>query len=371
MIEKGRVDIPRLVELRRKFHAIAELGFKEKRTAHEIAQILVDAGLDVKENIGGTGVLGVVNGAMPGKTLMVRADIDGLPLNEATGLPFASTSGAMHACGHDGHIAIALHTAEVLQARREDLCGKVAFVFQPAEEIIGGAIAMIEDGVLNDVKPDRVIGLHIWNGAPVGSAGVNSGSVFASADAFRITVTGKGGHGALPHLSVDPVVAASHIVTASQTIVTRELPPNEMGLVTFGKFESGFAPNVIPDTAILEGTIRAYKPEVRSTLLSSLQRIANGVASALNAEAHFEHLYGTPPVVNDPTVARWVSRIAAGILGEDAVSTHDPVSVGDDMSEFLNRNTRLVPYIRRRKRRGGTPSQSPALTLTKAACPLA
>ncbi len=326
-----------LVALRRQLHATPELAFKEAATAKIIADRLTAVGIAVKTAVGRTGVVGVLDSGLPGPTLMVRADIDGLPITEHTGLPFASTNGAMHACGHDGHIAAAIGTAEILAGLKSNIKGRVVFAFQPAEEIVSGALAMEADGLFVTTKPDRVIGLHIWNQLPTGTVGVNRGTVFASADAFRITVKGRGGHGALPHQTIDPLVATAQIVSAAQTIVSREVPPNEMGVVTFGQFHGGSAPNVIADTATVEGTYRAYRPEIRSLIASALQRITAGVAGSFRCEADYEHLFGSPPVINDARVADWVAKMAAAVVGEERVSPHDPVSVGDDMAEFLNR----------------------------------
>ncbi|MBI4220099.1 MAG: amidohydrolase, partial [Chloroflexi bacterium] len=224
-----------LVAIRRDVHQHPELGFKEVRTAALISRSLAESGYRVQAEVGGTGVVAVLDGGAPGPTLAIRADIDALPVGELTGLPFASRNGNMHACGHDGHIAIALSAARLLARHRKQLRGRVKFVFQPAEEITQGALAMLGDNALDEPEPDRVIGLHIWNQLPAGTVSVNRATVFASADAIRITVRGKGGHGAMPHRSVDPVVAASLIVAAAQTVVSREVPPNEMGVLTFGQ----------------------------------------------------------------------------------------------------------------------------------------
>jgi amidohydrolase len=326
-----------VVALRRELHGTAETAFKEEATAGIIAARLKAAGLKVETGVGRTGVVGTLEGAGRGPTLMIRADTDGLPVRELTGLPFACVNGSMHACGHDGHMAIAVGAAEALSRLRQRLRGKVVFAFQPAEEVVQGAMAMINDGLLDRVKPDRVIGLHLWNQVPVGRIGVNRGTVFASADAFRLTVTGRGGHGALPHLSVDPVVAAAQVISAAQTVVSREVPPNEMGVLTFGQVHGGSAPNVIADAVTVEGTIRAYRPEVRTLIFDAVQRVAGGVASGMRADATFERMYGSPPVVNNPEVAAWVARHAAAVVGEDGVTELPPVSVGDDMAEFLDR----------------------------------
>ena len=328
---------PEMVSMRRKLHAMPELGFEETATASYIAGRLRAVGLEVHTGIGKTGVVGVLQGSGDGPELMIRADIDGLPVIEKTGLAFASQNGAMHACGHDGHITMALAAAELLAGMRDRLKGRVVFAFQPAEEIVSGALAMERDGLFDRWKSDRVIGTHLWNQLPTGFVGVNRGTVFASADAIRVEVGGKGGHGAMPHLTVDPVAIAAQIISAAQTVVSREIPPNEMGVVTFGQIHGGSAPNVIADSVVIEGTVRAYRPEIREQIFDSLRRITANVAAAMRGTAKFEHLYGAPPVVNNTDVANWVAGIAAQVAGEENVDETPPVSVGDDMAEFLNR----------------------------------
>ncbi len=326
-----------MVAMRRKLHAMPEIGFKENQTAGYIANRLNAAGLEVHTGVGETGVVGVLNGAPDGPSLMIRADIDGLPVNEKTGLEFAAQNGNMHACGHDGHITMAVAAAEMLAGIRDQIKGRIVFAFQPAEEIVSGAIAMDRDGLFDRWKSDRVIGTHLWNQLPTGFVGVNRGTVFASADAIRVEVSGKGGHGAMPHMTVDPVAMAAQIVSTAQTIISREVPPNDMGVVTFGQIHGGSAPNVIADNVVVEGTVRAYRPEVREQIFDSLKRITSNVAAGMRGSAKFEHLYGTPPVINNPDVANWVSGIAAQVAGEENVDESPPVSVGDDMAEFLNR----------------------------------
>ncbi len=326
-----------LIETRRYFHQIPELGFQENETAGEIARRLEVAGLRVETGIGKTGVVGVLEGGKPGATLMIRADIDGLPVDESTGLEFAATNGRMHACGHDGHITMALVAAEILATVRNEIAGTVIFAFQPAEEVVQGALAMIEDGLFEKYPADRVIGTHLWNQIPTGTVGVNRATVFASADQFRIIVRGKGGHGAMPHMTIDPVAAIAEIITTAQTVVSREVPPNEMGVLTFGQIHGGAAPNVIADSVMVEGTIRAYTPPTRDLILGSLERIAKNVAEAMRAETSFERIHGTPAVINDPEIATWVTQQASHVVGEGNAREWEPVSVGDDMSEFNNR----------------------------------
>ena len=326
-----------IIETRRFFHGIPELGFEENDTAKAIADRLTTAGLEVETGIGKTGLVGVLKGAKSGPTLMIRADIDGLPVDELTGLEFASTNGRMHACGHDGHITMAITAAEILAGIKDQLAGTLIFVFQPAEEIVMGALAMIDDGLFEKYPADRVIGTHLWNQIPTGVIGVNRATVFASADQFRLTVHGKGGHGAMPHTTIDPVAAVAEIISTAQTVVSREVPPNDMGVLTFGQIHGGTAPNVIADEVSVEGTVRAYTLETRNLIMKSLERVASNVASAMRASTTFERIHGAPPVINDPEVAAWVTQQASLVIGEGNAREWEPVSVGDDMAEFNNR----------------------------------
>ena len=326
-----------IIATRRFLHARPETGFEEVETASYIAKRLRDAGLEVHEGIGKTGIVATLKGGSPGRTLAIRADIDALPITELTGLEFASKNGRMHACGHDGHITMALTAAEILAENRDNIRGNLSFIFQPSEEIAEGALAMIADGAMELIDADVVIGTHLWNQMPMGYVGVNQATVFAAADMFKITVRGHGGHGAMPHLTVDPVVAASNIINACQSIVAREISPQAMGVVTFGSVHGGSAGNVIADEVELVGTIRAYTPENHRIIAEAVPRIAANVAAGLRCEAKFERLGGTPAIVNNPAVADWVTGLAMQTIGEDSIGEYEPISVGDDMAEFMNR----------------------------------
>lgn len=330
-----------LVALRRAFHQRPELSFEERETAVEIARRLRAAGLETREGVGGYGVVGVLHGnassQRPAQTLMVRADIDALPVEEATGLPFRSERpGVMHACGHDGHIAIALTLAELLAARREELRGTVVFAFQPAEERIGGALAMIADGVLREPPIDAVIGLHLWTPVPVGQVSVQGGAVFSSADEVSLRVRGKAGHAAMPHLAVDPIVIAAEIITALQTLVSREVSPFHPAVITFGSIHGGDAFNVIADTVELRGTLRTYDPADRETLVRRIGEVARGVAEGLRGAVEYERRSGCPACVNDPGMAEIVRRAAIATVGEQGVPGGDQrQAASDDMAYFL------------------------------------
>jgi amidohydrolase len=327
-----------LVALRRDFHQHPELAMQETRTAGIIAERLRASGLEVRAGVGNTGVVGVLHGAHPGKTLAVRADIDALPVPEENDLPFKSSiPGNMHACGHDGHAAIALAVADILARHRSDLHGNVTFLFQPAEETLSGAKPMIDDGALTQPDVDAVIGLHLASGVPTSQIEVRAGVIAASSDPFTIRVRGRAGHGAMPHQAIDPILAAAQVVVALQTLITREISPLHPAVMTLGSFHSGSAANVIADEAVLQGTIRAFSAEDRAHLVNRLSEVARHVAASLGASASVTMHAGCPPCVNDESMARLVQRAAVEAVGEEQViSEGTPSSASDDMSYFLN-----------------------------------
>jgi amidohydrolase len=327
----------RLVETRRDLHRHPELSHQERRTAGIVAARCRELGYAVREGVGGTGVLADIRGAGPGPTVMYRADMDALPIDEAGGdRPVRSdVSGVMHACGHDGHVAIALGVAEVMADLRDAWRGRLRLCFQPAEEIAAGALPMIEAGALEGV--DRALGLHLWTPLESGRVAVTGGPLFGSADEFRLVVRGTGGHGGLPHLSVDAVVAAAHVVVALQTLVAREVAPDSSAVVSVGMIRGGRAHNVIAEAVQLDGTVRAPDQALRERLMRRVEEVARAVAGALRAEVDFEMVAGCPPVVNDPGSAETVRRAAVEAAGEDHVEVARPVTVGDDMACFLER----------------------------------
>jgi amidohydrolase len=326
-----------LIALRRDFHQYPELALEETRTAGIIAERLRASGLEVRTGIGQTGVVGVLRGSQPGKTIAIRADIDALPVQETNDLPFRSqVPGKMHACGHDGHAAIALTVADILAAHQDALRGNVTFLFQPAEERISGAQLMIADGALKNPDVDAVIGLHIASGLPAGQVIVHSGAGLASADSFNIHVRGRGGHGAMPHMSVDPILVASEIVVALQSLVSREVSPFEPAVVTVGSFHGGTARNVITDEVVLEGTFRTFSDEVRTHLATRISDLAQQVAASMRASATFEIVEGCPPCVSDEGMTCLVRRAAAETVGAENTLDRIIASASDDMALFLN-----------------------------------
>lgn len=326
-----------VIAIRRMLHQWPELGFQEERTAALVAEHLRGMGLEVKTGVARTGVLGVLCGGRKGKTVLLRADMDALPVSEATGAPYASqTPGVMHACGHDGHTAILLTVAKLLAQQRDRLAGMVKFAFQPAEEIPpGGAKGMIEEGILENPRVDAVFGLHLWNGLPVGKIGVEGGPIMASVDRFEVVIKGVGSHGAYPHLGVDPIVAGSQVISALQTVVSRETPPLASVVVTVGRFQGGTAFNVIPSHAELSGTVRTIDNEFRQSMPKRIERIVRGVTSAMRAECDFTYEFGYPVTVNNPEMAQFVHRVAAGIVGEANVVAAGMTMGAEDMSYFL------------------------------------
>jgi amidohydrolase len=324
---------PELVSLRRDLHAHPELAFAEHRTATRVAEFLAGSGLDVRTGVGGTGVLATSRGG-EGRTVLLRVDLDALPIAEQSTAPYASRHpGVMHACGHDGHAAMGAAAARVLARRGGG--GRVRVLFQPAEEGEGGAQAVIRDGVLEDV--DLVLGVHLWNELPVGTLGVKAGPLMAAVDRLRVVVRGRGGHGAIPDRARDPIVAAAHVVTALQTVVSREVPPVEPAVVTIGAIRGGEAFNVIPDEVTLLGTIRTFDAALRRSMPERIQRIADGIARGLGCRAESEISPGNPAVVNDAGAAEVARRAAVRVVGEEKVVSPTPTMGGEDMALYFER----------------------------------
>jgi amidohydrolase len=327
-----------LVLWRRDFHRHPELAFQELRTSGIVAKELAALGLEVQSGVGKTGVVGLLEGAKPGPVVMLRFDMDALPITELNQTDYVSENlGVMHACGHDAHTAIGLGVAQLLARHRGELAGTLKFVFQPAEEGENGALAMIRDGVLNDPAPDLALGLHVWNEAPAGIVRAGAGGVMAAADIFNITVYGKGTHGAQPHLGVDAIVLAAHIVTALQTVVARNTDPRQTAVVTVGALHAGTAFNIIAETAQLTGTIRTFDPAVREHILQRVKAVVEGTAAALGGRASIEIKAISPATVNDARAAQLVREVAAQVVGAEHVGDDQFTMGAEDMSEFLNR----------------------------------
>lgn len=332
---------PQLVDWRRDFHAHPELGFQETRTAGIVAEHLHGLGLEVSTGIGKTGVVAMVEGDDSGDdapTLLLRFDMDALPILEETGLPFASQNpGVMHACGHDGHTAIGMGVARLLVKHRQQLQGRVKLVFQPAEEGMGGAAAMIADGVLEDPKPAAAFAMHLWSRLPLNQVIAQPGPLWAAADKFELIVHGKGGHGATPHDTIDATLVAAQIVVALQSIVARNVNPTDTAVITVGSLQSGSTWNVIAERALLMGTVRSFDPAVRSLLHRRIEEVAMGICQALGATCEFSVPGGCPAVINSPEGAALMRPVAEAVVGPELVAQMAPMMVGEDMAEFLNR----------------------------------
>jgi amidohydrolase len=333
---------PELIATRRDLHQHPEVGFEVHRTAGIVAERLRSLGLDeVVTGIGRTGVKGVLRGGMPGSTLLIRADMDALPIQEETGLEFSSQeAGRMHACGHDGHTSILLTTARILSRRRAELPGTVVFCFQPAEEGGGGARAMMADGIMENPHVDASIGLHLWNEFPIGDVVVIDGPAMSGSNGYRVTIQGKGGHGAMPHTTVDAALVAATIVTNLQILVAREVDPLKPVVVTIGTLHAGgTAANIIADTASFSGTTRFFDPEVGEYVARRFPELVEEMAHSLRATASVEYRTYGQPVVNDPHMADLVRQAAADVVGAENIKPGPPLMPSEDYSEF----TRRVP----------------------------
>lgn len=324
-----------LVARRRDLHQHPETAFEEVRTSNIVAEELTKLGLEVQRGVGKTGVVAMLEGNGDGPTVLVRADMDALPIQELNERDYVSqTAGKMHACGHDGHTTIALGVAKVLTKHKEKLNGRVKFVFQPAEEIAQGAKAMISDGVLNDPKPDVSLGLHLWNPLPVGQVGVAEGATMAGSSTFTINLEGRGGHGAQPHVTIDPVVCAAQLVIAFQTIVARNVNPEDTAVVSVTQIHTGDAHNVIPQKAMLNGTMRTYKKEVRDLLSRRMEEITAGICQAMGCHYDIEIHHSTIPLYNNPDVTRKLMPMFADLFGEENLR-HDARTMGGEDMAFL------------------------------------
>ena len=340
-LEEAKALFPYTQSMRRDFHTHPELGFHEIRTGGIVAKELEALGLEVTKGIGKTGVVALMEGSKPGPTVLIRFDMDALPITEETGAEYASqNNGVMHACGHDGHTAVGLTVAKMLQNHREQLAGTVKFCFQPSEEgfngeEVGGAEMMMRDGVLEGPHVDRTLSLHVWNDQPVGWVGVGAGPVMAGAEQFTVKLTGRGGHGAAPHLTIDPIVAAAQIVTALQTITSRNVAPLKSAVVSVTTVHSGTAFNVIPQEAELTGTIRTFDLEVRADVLKRFEQIVRGVGETMGCKIETEVLRVTPAVINDDTIAHRVQETVRRVWPSASLETTPYMTMGAEDMAFM------------------------------------
>jgi len=342
-------ELPALVELRHAIHQNPELGFQETETARLVAARLRAAGLEVKTGVAETGVVAILRGALPGPVVAVRADMDALPVEEKTDLPFRSTKHATwegnevpvaHACGHDIHTTVVLGVAEALAAVRAQLPGTVVFLFQPAEEgppagKDTGALAMVKAGVLDNPKPVAVFGIHSFADLAVGEVGWTAGPTYAAVDHFIVTLRGKQSHGAYPHLGIDPIVMGAQAVEAFQTIRSRTLSPFEPSVITVGIFRGGERFNIIPGEVRLEGTVRTYSEETRSTVERRMREILEGVAKANGGSWELEYRQNAPAVINDPALSARVRPSLEKAVGKEHLIDSAPTMGGEDFSYYL------------------------------------
>jgi len=330
--------IDEVVATRRDIHAHPELGFEESRTAALVAARLRELGYDVHEGIAVTGVVGVLRGGRPGKTVMLRADMDALPLAEETERPFASqTVGTMHACGHDGHVAMLLGAARLIAEGKHDLAGTIVLCFQPAEEGRGGAKLMVDEGLLERFGVERAYGLHLFSQLETGVLGFREGPFYASSDSIEIRIDGFGGHGAAPHLSIDPILVAAEFVASVQKVVSRQIDPIEPAVVTIGAIHGGTTHNVIPSSVTMLGTVRAFDAGVRERMAERIERVLKGVCDASGASYAFEYLWRYPVTSNDAAQTQYVRALAERTIGETRVITAEQHMGAEDFSFFAER----------------------------------
>lgn len=334
-----------VIQKRREFHMYPEVSMEEHQTARRIREELDGMGIPYRICGGITGTLATIEGKKPGRTILLRADMDALSLKEENKVDFTSKNpGVMHACGHDGHTAMLLAAAGMLKDMQNELAGRVILAFQPAEEIARGAIAMINDGALTDV--DGCFAIHLWNDIDAGKVSIEPGPRMASGAMFEITVKGKGGHGAVPHTAIDAGVTAAAIVMNMQTIVSREINPLDVGVVTVGRIETGVRWNIIPDSAIISGTTRGFNTDICNSFSDMINRIASQTAAAFRAEATLsKYLYLAPPTINDAQFTAGAALSAEKIFSMEGLHHFEKIMGGEDFSEFLVRCPGALAFI--------------------------
>jgi amidohydrolase len=347
VIESGQAKHPlavppelfaRTVELRRDLHAHPELAFEEHRTAGIVAERLRALGIETHTGIGGTGVVGLLTGAHPGPTIMLRADMDALPMPEENDVEYVSQNpGVTHACGHDAHVAMLLGAAVLLRESLAEIHGRIALVFQPAEEGGGGALAMLADGLIERFAIERAYGLHIGTVLPSGVFGLRAGPLMASVDSFDLVVEGMGGHGAMPHLSIDPVVVAADVVGSLQRVVSREIDPIDPAVVSIGAINGGTTYNVIPPRVALKGTVRSLNEATRASMEGRIRRIAEHTCAASKATCRLDWHPSYPVTENDPAETTFVREVLAAEFGAERVLEIPPIMGSEDFSYYAQR----------------------------------
>lgn len=349
-----------IIDWRRDFHRNPELSFEEVRTAGIVADFLAQLGLEVRTKVGKTGVVGLLRGAHPGPTILMRFDMDALPMQEANQTDYASiVPNVMHSCGHDTHVAMGMGTARLLAAHRDDLHGNVKFMFQPAEENGGGAAAMIADGVLENPRPQMSFGIHIHSQTPSGVFGIADGAVLSAADTFYCKITGKGGHGAEPHATIDPVVTTAQIINLLQTIVSRNVNPFDPVSISIGSIHAGTAFNIIPHTAEMKASIRTYRPETRLLVLRRIREIIEGTAQLMGAQADLVMSELLPATINDPVIAAQVRTLATKIVGKENIDPENRSTASEDFSLVLREVPGVYIVVGAARKPGDYPHHNP------------
>ena len=325
-----------MIALRRDFHRHPELGMEEKRSAQKADKFMSELGFKVTTGIGKNGVIGLLEGNGPGKTLLLRADMDGLPIQEQNEVHYRSLrDGIMHACGHDGHMAILLTVAKILNSYRENFVGSIKFVFQPGEEGFAGARLMVEDGVLQAPRVDAAIALHLMTPFPIGSVALCTGPMMACMDSFTVTIHGKGGHAAMPEEGADAILLSAHVISALQSLISKEVSPTTPLAVHVGSIHGGNAFNIVADQVVLKGTVRVHDEKLRKSIPERIERIVSGVTAALRGTHNLDYQFCYPPVVNDPLITELVKSIGAQVVGDGQVLETSPIMGSDDMGFFL------------------------------------
>ena len=322
---------PQLVELRKKLHQHPELAFEEHETAKAVSQFLDKLGIPHRKGVGKTGIVALLEGSAPGRTIGIRADMDALPIHEETGLSFASKiAGKMHACGHDVHTVIALGVAATLAGMKDQLKGRIKFIFQPAEETLSGAAAMIADGALDEPPMDAILGYHNWPQVKAGTVGYHPEAVMASADAFDLTIKGRTGHGAHPHNAIDAIAAAAYFVTQVQTVISREVAPLSPAVLTIGEFHSGTARNVIAPTAVLKGSVRTQEAGLSATIEAAVRRMLEGMKTGMRVDYELDWKRVAPVLRQHPSTLQKVLRSATEVLGKENIVVMPQPSMGSE-----------------------------------------
>ncbi len=327
-----------LVEIRRTLHMNPELGFEEVETSRLVAGWLEKLGLQVTKGMAKTGVIGLLQGEKGGKTVAIRADMDALPLEEANQVPYRSrVKGKMHACGHDGHVAILLGVARLFSSIREQMKGNIKWIFQPAEEGGGGGRVLVEEGVLENPRVDAIFGAHLFPDLQIGKIGIHEKEGLAATDRVTIKLIGRGGHGAYPHLGRDPILAAGHLITQINSIVSRNIAPMDSAVISIGKIQGGTAFNIIPDEVEILGTVRSLTPAVREQLKARLEQVTQGTARSFDLNYQFDFEYGYPALVNDPEMSHLVASACAKGIGKENVEFIKPSMGGEDFAYYLQK----------------------------------